>query len=132
MPRRHLKGKPIQFFVSDELHEALGRAAASSNTTLSGYIRSHLPAIIEIDRKPMVPKNHQLAEAIALLAKARQDLKSIGNNINQSAKVLNSHAHYNSQLPTQLDVREDLTILAQAIDQLSRQMRSVGQDLLRG
>ena len=78
----------------------------------------------------MVPKNLQLAESVTLLAALRQDLKSVGNNLNQSAMVLNSHFKYNGQLPTQLDLREDYVVLSKIIDRLSREIRSINQGLL--
>jgi hypothetical protein len=130
MAKRDLKGKPIQFYVPDEVHEALGRAAISCNTSISGYVRSHLPGVSEINNALMVPKNLQLAESVTLLAALRQDLKSVGNNLNQSAMVLNSHFKYNGQLPTQLDLREDYVVLSKIIDRLSREIRSINQGLL--
>jgi hypothetical protein len=124
------KGTQIKFFVPDEWHELLVRDAASHHTTLSGYLRSHLPGIPEVSSTSMVPKNFQLAESVAILTALRQELKAIGNNVNQSAMVLNSHAKFNGQLPTQLDLREEYDVLSKAIDRLSREIRSINQGLI--
>ncbi len=130
--RRDPDAIAIQFFVNNDLHEAWSRQAKSCNTTLTGFIRSQLPGIHEINSKPMVPKNQQLSESVDMLVALRAELKKIGNNVNQSAMVLNSHAKHNGQLPTQLDLRQEYEALEQTINQVAREIRAIGEALVGG
>jgi Bacterial mobilisation protein (MobC) len=130
--RRDPNARAIQFFVDDKLHEAWSRQARSCNTTLTGFIRSHLPGVREIEAMPMVSKNQQISESVDMLAALRAELKGISNNVNQTAKVLNSHAKHNGQLPTQLDLREEYEILEKTINRVAREIRVIGEGLIGG
>jgi hypothetical protein len=126
--RRDPDSVAIQFFVDSELHEEWGRQARSCNTTLTGYIKQHLPGFNDT---PMVRRNQQLAESVDNLAALRSELKRIGNNVNQTAMVLNSHEKHNGQLPTQLDLRREYEDLNQLINQMARDIRSIGEWLTK-
>jgi uncharacterized protein YukE len=126
--RRDPRSVPIQFFVDSELHEEWGRQARFCNTSLTGYIKQHLPGLKDV---PMVAKNQQLAESVDTLAALRTDLKKIANNVNQTAMVLNSHEKQSGQLPTQLDLRQEYEDLNRLINQVARDIRSIGESLTR-
>jgi uncharacterized protein YukE len=129
MKRSDPTAKPIQFYVSGDWYEALAMQAILCKTSLAGFVRSHLPAQSEINNRPLVPKNQQLSELIDGLAAIRLELKRIGNNVNQTAKVLNSHALHGGHLPTQLDLREEYAELEQQINRLNREIRAIGAQL---
>lgn len=132
MARRDPSEKPIQFFVSSDWYEALARQAILCNTSLAGYVRSHLPGKHEINSTPMVPKNQQITELMDMLAALRLELKRVGNNVNQTAKVLNSHTKHTGQLPTQLDLRDEYADLERKINQVAREIKAIGERLAKG
>lgn len=128
-------GVPVQFYVTEETHEVLLREAAASGTSISGYLRSKIPSTYEANEahlrdadQGLLASKAQVTEALMMFAGIRRDLKRIGNNLNQSVKVLNSHALYSNQLPTQLDVRDDLNRLDEAIRLLSREIWAIKEE----
>lgn len=124
--RRDPNSVPVQIFLDSKLHEELARQARSCNTSLTGYIKQHLPGLNDV---PVVKKNQQLAESLDTLAALKLQLKQIGNNVNQTAMVLNSHQKQSGQLPTQLDLRQEYEDLNRLINQVSRDIRSIGESL---
>jgi hypothetical protein len=61
------------------------------------------------------------------LAMLRLELKRIGNNLNQGIMVLNSHALYEKELPTKLDLRKDYADLEKTINEVAREIRAIGE-----
>jgi Flp pilus assembly protein TadD len=121
--------KRIELVVKPHVHEAWARNAAQAGISLSAYIKMNMPG--EADT-PSIPKNLQAAESIAILKQLHRDLAAIGNNINQSAKVLNSHVKHGGQLPTQLDVVEQLATLDKTVRETARAIRTLGRETIKG
>jgi 2,4-dienoyl-CoA reductase-like NADH-dependent reductase (Old Yellow Enzyme family) len=124
--------KRIEFIVPEHVHETWARNAAQAGMSLSAYIKMNMPGEYGTPAIPRTQENLQIAELIAVLQKIHADLAAIGNNINQIAKVLNSHVKHGGQLPTQLNVVGQWTALDKMIRETAKEIRTLGQKMIRG
>jgi hypothetical protein len=125
--RRDPDAKAVQIFVSSELHELWARQAKSCNSSMTGFVKSQMPGIGELKNTQLVRKDQQVGEMVDTLAMLRLELKRIGNNLNQGIMVLNSHALYEKELPTKLDLRKDYADLEKTINEVAREIRAIGE-----
>jgi Bacterial mobilisation protein (MobC) len=85
MPRAKVKTKRFAMRVAPAVLDDIDREAAAAKLTRTQYL-------IDGRSKPVNPPEALYVELYAEISKLQRELKAQGNNLNQIAHVLNSHA----------------------------------------
>jgi hypothetical protein len=94
----------ISIRLSDREQERVAQIVATARTNVSTYGRKRL--LGEPVNNIVVPEIN--VDSYRALVELANQLKAIGNNLNQSTKVLNSYRQEGKKLPSNLDLVETI------------------------
>jgi hypothetical protein len=119
--KRPIKEKRIELRIELERLKQLDEMAKAASLTRSAYIIKRVEGR-SIQPPKVPPINWDVYQKLGTI---KTDLSSIGNNLNQIAKILNTEKMLGNRLPKQLPHPESITEAIEAITEIQELMRII-------